>query len=44
VSLATALELQVRRVDEPDLATVHGQPYLDDRARVGRFGPGVGRP
>jgi protein-S-isoprenylcysteine O-methyltransferase Ste14 len=44
VAMAVAVELQVRRVEEPYLASVHGQAYLDYRARVGRFVPGLGRP
>lgn len=38
-----ALELQVRRVEEPYLAEVHGAAYRDYVARVGRFVPGLGR-
>jgi len=38
-----ALELQVRGVEEPHLARVHGEAYRDYAARVGRFVPGVGR-
>ncbi len=44
VTMAIAVELQVRRVEEPYLGAVHGQPYLDYRGRVGRFVPGLGRP
>ncbi len=43
VALAVALELQVRLVEEPYLATVHGEPYEQYRRRVGRFLP-RGRP
>lgn len=39
---AIALELQVRGVEEPYLARVHGEVYLDYTARVGRFLPGLG--
>lgn len=42
-ALIVALELQVRGVEEPYLASVHGQAYADYAARVGRFLPGVGR-
>lgn len=38
-----ALELQVRRVEEPYLLRTHGAPYLDWACRTGRFLPGVGR-
>jgi protein-S-isoprenylcysteine O-methyltransferase Ste14 len=37
-----ALELQVRGVEEPYLARVHGDAYRDYTARVGRFVPGLG--
>lgn len=37
-----ALEIQVRRVEEPYLARVHGAAYRDYLARVGRFVPGIG--
>jgi protein-S-isoprenylcysteine O-methyltransferase Ste14 len=37
-----ALELQVRRVEEPYLLDKHGAAYRDYTARVGRFIPGVG--
>lgn len=43
-TLVVALELQVRRVEEPYLDTVHGQTYAAYRRRVGRFIPRVGRP
>ena len=42
VCLVTALELQVRRVEEPYLLKVHGEAYADYASRVGRFVPGVG--
>ncbi|MGC1850979.1 MAG: isoprenylcysteine carboxylmethyltransferase family protein [Solirubrobacterales bacterium] len=42
VALVTALELQVRLVEEPYLLQVHGEEYADYTARVGRFVPGVG--
>jgi protein-S-isoprenylcysteine O-methyltransferase Ste14 len=37
-----ALELQVRRVEEPYLLVKQGDLYRDYAARVGRFVPGVG--
>jgi protein-S-isoprenylcysteine O-methyltransferase Ste14 len=37
-----ALELQVRRVEEPSLRDSHGAAYRDYTASVGRFIPGVG--
>lgn len=40
--LIAALELQVRVVEEPYLAQVHGSSYSTYAARVGRFVPGVG--
>lgn len=42
VGLIAALELQVRVVEEPWLAQVHGSSYSAYSARVGRFVPGVG--
>jgi protein-S-isoprenylcysteine O-methyltransferase Ste14 len=41
--LAIALELQVRLVEEPYLAAVHGDRYAAYAARAGRFLPRVGR-
>jgi protein-S-isoprenylcysteine O-methyltransferase Ste14 len=38
----TALQLQVRRVEEPYLRDKHGADYRGYTARVGRFIPGVG--
>lgn len=38
----TALELQVRRVEEPYLRDKHGAAYRSYTASVGRFVPGVG--
>jgi protein-S-isoprenylcysteine O-methyltransferase Ste14 len=38
----TALQLQVRRVEEPYLWAKHGAAYRGYTARVGRFIPGVG--
>jgi protein-S-isoprenylcysteine O-methyltransferase Ste14 len=43
VALVTALELQVRGVEEPYLAEVHGDAYRRYAAAVGRFLPGLGR-
>ncbi len=42
VCLVIALELQVRRVEEPYLLQAHGDTYARYAARVGRFVPGVG--
>jgi len=42
VLLVTALELQVRVVEEPHLLQAHGQAYAEYAARVGRFVPGIG--
>ena len=41
-ALLAALELQVRRVEEPYLLRTHGAAYAEYAARVGRFLPGVG--
>lgn len=43
VVLLAAIELQVRVVEEPYLARIHGHAYIDYRAEVGRFVPGIGR-
>jgi protein-S-isoprenylcysteine O-methyltransferase Ste14 len=43
VALVTALELQVRVVEEPYLRHAHGGEYAQYEARVGRFVPGFGR-
>jgi len=40
--LVTALELQVRLVEEPYLLRTHGDAYASYAARVGRFVPGIG--
>lgn len=40
--LVTALELQVRLVEEPYLMRTHGATYAEYAARVGRFFPGLG--
>lgn len=42
-ALVVALQLQVRRVEEPYLIAVHGRTYLAYASRVGRFIPGLGR-
>ncbi len=42
LTLVTALELQVRLVEEPHLLRVHGKTYADYAGRVGRFVPGLG--
>ncbi len=42
-ALVVALELQVRGVEEPYLAAVHGETYVGYTRRVGRFMPGIGR-
>lgn len=42
LALVTALELQVRLVEEPYLLRTHGKAYADYATRVGRFVPGVG--
>ena len=42
VTLVVALELQVRGVEEPYLATKHGDTYRVYLASVGRFFPRVG--
>jgi protein-S-isoprenylcysteine O-methyltransferase Ste14 len=42
-SLAVAIELQVRLVEEPYLIAQHGESYLGWARRVGRFVPGLGR-
>jgi protein-S-isoprenylcysteine O-methyltransferase Ste14 len=42
VSLVTALELQVRIVEEPHLLRIHGDAYAAYASHVGRFVPGVG--
>lgn len=40
---ALAMDLHVRRVEEPYLAAVHGPAYADYTADVGRFVPNLGR-
>jgi protein-S-isoprenylcysteine O-methyltransferase Ste14 len=42
-ALVVAIELQVRRVEEPYLRNVHGARYLSYCARAGRFVPLIGR-
>ena len=41
--LSLAIELQVRRVEEPHLRRAHGDAYAAYASRVGRFFPGLGR-
>jgi protein-S-isoprenylcysteine O-methyltransferase Ste14 len=43
VGLVAAIELQVRRVEEPYLLTAHGPAYAAYAGSTGRFVPGVGR-
>ena len=43
VALVAALQLQVRLVEEPYLASNHGKGYRQYAARTGRFVPAVGR-
>lgn len=42
ISLAVAVELQVRAVEEPYLRAVHGAAYASYAAATGRFVPGIG--
>jgi protein-S-isoprenylcysteine O-methyltransferase Ste14 len=42
-TIAAALELQVRFVEEPYLVRTHGDEYRAYASRVGRFVPGIGR-
>jgi protein-S-isoprenylcysteine O-methyltransferase Ste14 len=42
-ALVLALQLQVRRVEEPYLLRAHGRDYAEYAARTGRFLPGIGR-
>jgi protein-S-isoprenylcysteine O-methyltransferase Ste14 len=42
-TLVAALEIHVRRVEEPYLAAVHGDRYLRYARATGRFVPGMGR-
>jgi protein-S-isoprenylcysteine O-methyltransferase Ste14 len=43
IALVVGIELQVRLVEEPYLARVHGEAYARWAKRTGRFVPGVGR-
>ena len=43
VAFQVAVQLQVRRVEEPYLLRVHGEAYRAYAARTGRFIPGLGR-
>jgi protein-S-isoprenylcysteine O-methyltransferase Ste14 len=42
VAMVAAVEAQVRLVEEPYLADVHGERYREYRGRVGRFVPRLG--
>lgn len=41
--LVVAIQVQVRRVEEPYLRSVHGDAYARYETTVGRFFPGLGR-
>jgi protein-S-isoprenylcysteine O-methyltransferase Ste14 len=41
-SLVTAIQLQVRWIEEPYLIRSHGEAYREYAARTGRFLPGIG--
>jgi protein-S-isoprenylcysteine O-methyltransferase Ste14 len=43
LALAGAVQLQVRRVEEPHLLRSHGESYREYARRAGRFLPGLGR-
>ena len=43
VCLVAAVQIQVRVVEEPYLARIHGTPYRRYAASAGRFLPGIGR-
>jgi protein-S-isoprenylcysteine O-methyltransferase Ste14 len=43
VASIVGIEIQVRKIEEPHLATTHGTAYADYASRVGRFVPGVGK-
>jgi protein-S-isoprenylcysteine O-methyltransferase Ste14 len=43
LALVVALEIQVRLVEEPYLAVIHGARYREYARRTGRFVPGLGR-
>lgn len=43
VAFVTAIQIQVRLVEEPYLLRIHGEAYRRYAARTGRFLPGVGR-
>ena len=43
VALITALEIQVRLVEEPYLTRAHGAAYREYAGRTGRFLPSIGR-
>ncbi|WP_202120991.1 methyltransferase family protein [Streptomyces sp. BA2] len=41
--MALGIEIQVRRIEEPYLQSIHGNDYQRYAARTGRFLPGLGR-
>jgi protein-S-isoprenylcysteine O-methyltransferase Ste14 len=43
LAMAGGVEVQVRAVEEPILATVHGESFTRWAADAGRFAPGIGR-
>lgn len=43
VCLLLAVQIQVRRIEEPYLLATHGQTYATYATTVGRFLPGIGR-
>ena len=43
LAILTALQIQIRLVEEPYLLQVHGDAYRRYAARTGRFVPGIGR-
>lgn len=43
IVLVVSIQVQVRAVEEPYLARLHGPAYAQYAAQVGRFWPGIGR-
>lgn len=43
IVLVVSIQVQVRAVEEPHLARIHGPAYAEYAAQVGRFWPGIGR-
>lgn len=43
LALVVAIQLQVRRIEEPHLTAAHGEAYRTYARHVGRFLPGLGR-